>query len=1379
VSASRDGSPGSRARIPTGGKLDVRAQSGDNGASQRETERQSIAAEAVPPQAPLQLFALGELRLLNDGEPVLPGRRKDLVLLVYLAQRSPRTVARGELAALLWGEKNETRARQSLRQALADLRQALGERIEITAEAVRLRAGAVELDAARFAADLAADRYEEAVARWQGEFLAGVEELGGEAFHTWVTVERERLRRLLSTALERLAAGAERRGDWGAAARWAERWAEAEPLDERAHTRWLEMLRLAGRPEAAAAVHAAFHARVRHELDMEPSAEFLRLAETTNQPSAGPLHLPASPALFTPDMVGRGGAFASLLAAWEGACGGAGVTAIVQGEAGIGKTRLCEEFLRWVAESGEEALLLRSRAYEAENHLAWAAARDLFARLAEAPGLSGAPDAVLAELGRLVPAVRERFPRLPTPTGGEPGRVEPLVRVLGDVAAELPVVLFLDDFPAADEPSRRLLLSLARRLPGRVLLLLTAGPALEPLRTVPGVRRVTLQPLGVPEVETLLASMLAIEPDVRHELATRLHAEGGGNPFYTVALVSALADAGHLVPDPGGVWRLTPTPGPALPLPADVREALRARLDHLSAAAREVIGAAAVLGRRIDPEPLEALADLTAEEFCDAVEELIARRLLCVGPARGYEFTHELIRRVTYELLSPARRTLLHRRALEVLPTLPGDAETIRHALAYHRPRAGLRWAALSRPGSTLPRWHGVALAALAVAAVLLGSAWLLLPEPAPSPPPVIAIGQIHDFTDGDSAVALALPDLLATNLSRAAALQVVSTARMYELLAQGEAGPTAVTAAARSSGATALIEGALHRRPDGVLRLDLRRVDPRDGSVRGSYTVTGADAFRLVDEATLQIFAELGVVSVPLRVADVTTRSPVAARFYAEGLRAFYQGDRSAAHRLFDTALQEDSTFAMAAYYAAQSTAEDFPLHAGYLARAHALAEHTTEPQRLLIRGHWADLTNDPARLAIAETLAIRYPHDPDGHHLLGRALHWDGDFLRAITHLRRVVELDTVGLTAEQPRCRACEAYLDILSSYAMADSLEAAMRTAREWMQRVPNSAAPLQALGMLLERTDCPEEAMQLRERAFALQPSSVSETLAIRRAACHIVRGEFDRADPLLHAQARAGVPRERKYALWFLMISLRHQGRLEEALAVAREYRAMTGPSAEPGDWLPYEAITQGIVLFEMGRHREAAAIFDSLSWYPRQEWLPRRAARRRAWLLTHAATALHAAGDTAALPRLADTIRVQGALSAYARDRWLHHHVHGLLLSARGDPAGADAAFRQAVFSPTLGYTRTNLERARALMRLGRHAEAIATLRSALRGPLEASNLYVTRTELHEALAQAFAAAGQRDSAAVHYRRVVQSWAHADPLFHERREQARRWLGH
>ena len=143
----------------------------------------------------------------------------------------------------------------------------------------------------------------------------------------------------------------------------------------------------------------------------------------------------------------------------------------------------------------------------------------------------------------------------------------------------------------------------------------------------------------------------------------------------------------------------------------------------------------------------------------------------------------------------------------------------------------------------------------------------------------------------------------------------------------------------------------------------------------------------------------------------------------------------------------------------------------------------------------------------------------------------------------------------------------------------------------------------------------------------------------------------------------------------------------------------------------------------------------------------------------------------------LADSVEQWGRASLYGRDPKLHHYLRGLVLAAEGRYEEAAAQYRATIFSPSLGFTRANYELARCLKTLGRPNEAVAVLQPALRGVLDASNLYITRTEIHELLAQAFDSAGSRDSAAVHYRAVSNAWVRADPVFQARRVAADNWL--
>ncbi|HEV2148820.1 MAG TPA: diguanylate cyclase, partial [Longimicrobiaceae bacterium] len=375
-------------------------------------------------------------------------------------------------------------------------------------------------------------------------------------------------------------------------------------------------------------------------------------------------------ALFAPDLVGRNAAFGELRAAWEAARGGAPGVALVSGEEGSGKTRLVEEFLRWVEHAGHERIVLRARGYESERDAAWSAARDLLAPLRDAPGLGGASERALAELAALVPGVRERFRSLPEASGDGRALREAVLQVIGSVAEEAPVLLVLEDLPAADAESQRLALSLARHLPGAGVLLVVTARVGDPAwgagdpGDLPGLRRIRLAPLTADEMDALLASMLELPAAERRGLAEKLHAESGGNPRYAIELASALVEEGYIVSGSDERWRAPDAlSGASLPLPASVREVVARRLGRLSPTARDVLGASAVLGERFSLEQLQEAGGFSPEALSAALDEIVVRRLVREVPDRvgQYAFAHSLIRRVAYDRLLPARREALLR----------------------------------------------------------------------------------------------------------------------------------------------------------------------------------------------------------------------------------------------------------------------------------------------------------------------------------------------------------------------------------------------------------------------------------------------------------------------------------------------------------------------------------------------------------------------------------------------------------------------------------------------------------------------------------------------------------------------------------------------
>ena len=676
-------------------------------------------------------------------------------------------------------------------------------------------------------------------------------------------------------------------------------------------------------------------------------------------------------------------------------------------------------------------------------------------------------------------------------------------------------------------------------------------------------------------------------------------------------------------------------------------------------------------------------------------------------------------------------------------------------------------------------RAYVTAAIALVAVIVVAAAAFFAWPARRASSAPVLAVGWIQDPVGADTSAEIrAIGELLSTDLARVPGLRVVTRDRLHDLLGQRgvtDATPSAITEAARTAGANIVLEAVLASGSDHTLRLDMRRVELATGAVSDPRTVTAPSVFALADRATAAVAEDFGMRAPTRPLRDVTTTSLAAERLYEQGLRNFYQRDPQSAIPLFHAALNEDSTFAMAAYYAGLAEQPTDGVGARRdLALALRLADRVSDRERLLIRQAWAFLTNAPAQLAIAESLATRYPTEPGGELALGRALEWRGDFIAAVPHLRRAITLDSLSLSEHSASCRACDALDLLVDDYIGADSLAAATRTARWWTRLQPNAPRAWWRLESMLNRDEAYDAARAAGRTAERLSPTGKSDV--IRRVIGDIRGGQFSEADRMLSDEAGNGNPLQRGDALWWLVISLRNQGRLRAAAQVASLYvqnaRSEPASFSEPTS-MSATAVAQ--VQFEMGHYRRAAALFDSMSHF---DWrfspafpdgAPGLRARHLIWMTTHEATARAAAGDTDLLGAFADSIGAWEVHSALFRDHLMDFYVRGLLLDARGQRDSAAEEFRRVAISPIDGYSRANFELGKILIAEGRPRDAIPYLRAPLHGWIEASNYYLTYTELHALLGEAFDRAGEPDSAIVHYDRALDAWRHADPEFARR----------
>lgn len=259
------------------------------------------ARDATPRRLTICLF--GPFAAWLDGT-LLGGFEYNKVraLLAYLAVETEHPHTRASLCALLWPALGESAARQNLSQALARLRQVLGDKqaapplLLATTETVQLNPLArYEVDVIRFTTLVAdaeahahrawhlctpcAAKLRAAVADYTGDFLAQFDVTDSAPFGEWALLRRQRLRRLMLSALERLVWHAEWHGDYVQAAHFAQRQVELEPLREHGHRELMRLLALSAQHAAALTEYAYLQQTLATERNAEPEPETTALYE--------------------------------------------------------------------------------------------------------------------------------------------------------------------------------------------------------------------------------------------------------------------------------------------------------------------------------------------------------------------------------------------------------------------------------------------------------------------------------------------------------------------------------------------------------------------------------------------------------------------------------------------------------------------------------------------------------------------------------------------------------------------------------------------------------------------------------------------------------------------------------------------------------------------------------------------------------------------------------------------------------------------------------------------------------------------------------------------------------------------------------------------
>lgn len=377
--------------------------------------------------------------------------------------------------------------------------------------------------------------------------------------------------------------------------------------------------------------------------------------------------------------------------------------ALLEGEPGIGKTRLLDALAAYAAADG--MVVLRGSASDA-------AGMPPYLPVLEALGgyIAATPDTLLRAqagaaaplLATILPDLRARLGELP-PDGllpPEQARLR-LYEAVGafffDLAAPGGALLLLDDLQWADSATLDLICHLARHQPQARLLLFGAyrsneladraslQSALADLHRLRRTTHLAARPLPAPDIAALASGLLGAP--LADALVQRVWAQSAGNPFFAEELLRAWVETGALALSDGH-WALTTSAMPALP--ASLTLTIRQRLARLAPELVDLLRVAAVAGRTCRPEVLAVATGQTPNTVEAQLQAAMAAQIVCVDTVGRWTFSHDTIRSCLADEVLPMRRQRLHLAIGQSLETAGGPIDAQRLAeLAFHFAHSG------------------------------------------------------------------------------------------------------------------------------------------------------------------------------------------------------------------------------------------------------------------------------------------------------------------------------------------------------------------------------------------------------------------------------------------------------------------------------------------------------------------------------------------------------------------------------------------------------------------------------------------------------------------------------------------------------------------
>ena len=647
----------------------------------------------------LEIHLLGSFFLVYDGKPVkgLDSPRLQSFL-SYLLINNDSPLSRQQLAFLFWPDSNESQARTNLRNMLFKLRGAFPEVddfLEINQQTLWWKPDpSLELDLVQFQDAVSqTDRTgsgKDQISHRQA-LVAAAEAYPGDllpsCYDDWIQPERERLRQSYILILEELVGILEADEDFDQAILSTRQLIKLDNLAERYYQNLMGLYISKGDKAQAVRTYHQCVEILEKEMGFDPSSETQKLYQQIMAREESTVEVQRISEKKT-RLIGRSKSWNDLQSAWLAYQSGVHLV-VIMGEAGIGKSYLAEEFIRW-AKKGN-ITCLKTRSYPTEDELAYTPLTGLLRNETVFKKISRLEETKLIELARLLPELRTHYPDLPDPEriseSWKRGRLFE-ASTLSLLGLDNKLVIFLDDLQWCDhETLDWLRYTLSYNTDKKVMFLagartedLLADSLLIPFFGELGgkgkITEVLLERLDLEQTHRLASDMWGEELEQR--AALRLFQETEGNPLFIAEMVRAgyLKDFG----DGSDLSRMPPK----------VQAVIESRISALLPGTRELASLASVVGRGFNFELLSRTGEISERDLLGGLDELWSRRLIRDEGRIGYNFSHDKFREILYGELSPHRRVHYHKKVAGALEEIHAEQlEVFAPQLAFQFNQAG------------------------------------------------------------------------------------------------------------------------------------------------------------------------------------------------------------------------------------------------------------------------------------------------------------------------------------------------------------------------------------------------------------------------------------------------------------------------------------------------------------------------------------------------------------------------------------------------------------------------------------------------------------------------------------------------------------------